>query len=125
MVGLAIERPMTPFSPFLTRSTPRRTATSKASAPSLSSALLLTWVANAATAQSVAPTPTPTPPAAAPITQQIVVTGKPLQRDVLAQPASVLSGEALLMRRAATLGETQQHLVRAERRTAGHPRPGR
>ena len=41
-----------------------------------------------------------------PSTATIVVTGNPLGRDTLAQPASVLSGEALADRRAATLGET-------------------
>ena len=36
----------------------------------------------------------------------IVVTGNPLGRDTLTQPASSLSGDALLQRRAATLGDT-------------------
>lgn len=39
-------------------------------------------------------------------TATVVVTGNPLGRDTLAQPATVLSGEALADRRAATLGET-------------------
>ena len=45
---------------------------------------------------------------AAPIstTQTIVVTGNPLGRERGAAPASVLSGEALLLKRAGTLGET-------------------
>ena len=44
----------------------------------------------------------------APMTQlaPIVVTGNPLRSEQLAVPASVLSGEALLLRRGSTLGET-------------------
>lgn len=38
--------------------------------------------------------------------QQLVITGNPLQRDALAQPASVLAGDELVRRRAGTLGET-------------------
>ncbi len=38
--------------------------------------------------------------------QTVVVTGNPLGRDSLAQPASVLSGVGLSVRRAGTLGET-------------------
>lgn len=38
--------------------------------------------------------------------QTIVVTGNPLGRDTLLQPASVLSGPGLSLRRAASLGET-------------------
>ena len=38
--------------------------------------------------------------------QTIIVTGNPLGRELAAQPASVLSGEGLLLRRAGTLGET-------------------
>lgn len=38
--------------------------------------------------------------------QQIVITGNPLQREALTQPASVLAGDELLRRRATTLGET-------------------
>lgn len=52
-------------------------------------------------AQSSAAAPASSLPA-----QQVVITGNPLQRDALAQPASVLSGEPLLLRRASTLGET-------------------
>jgi iron complex outermembrane recepter protein len=36
----------------------------------------------------------------------VVVTGNPLGRDVLAQPASVLAGDGLVLKRASTLGET-------------------
>lgn len=39
-------------------------------------------------------------------TQTIVITGNPLGRSGASQPVSVLSGDALLQRRAATLGET-------------------
>ncbi|MCA0175012.1 MAG: TonB-dependent receptor [Proteobacteria bacterium] len=39
-------------------------------------------------------------------TQTVLITGNPLAQDTLAQPASVLTGDALLTRRAATLGET-------------------
>ncbi|HZF79268.1 MAG TPA: TonB-dependent receptor plug domain-containing protein, partial [Rubrivivax sp.] len=39
-------------------------------------------------------------------TQTIVITGNPLGRSGSTQPVSVLSGDALLQRRAATLGET-------------------
>lgn len=38
--------------------------------------------------------------------QTVVITGNPLGRDTLALPASVLSGDGLAQRRAATLGET-------------------
>lgn len=39
-------------------------------------------------------------------TQTVVVTGNPLGRSSFVQPASLLAGDALLQRRAATLGET-------------------
>jgi iron complex outermembrane receptor protein len=39
-------------------------------------------------------------------TQTIVITGNPLQREAGAQPATVLAGEGLLIRRSSTLGET-------------------
>lgn len=39
-------------------------------------------------------------------TTTVIVTGNPLGRDNLAQPASSLSGDALMLRRAATLGDT-------------------
>lgn len=39
-------------------------------------------------------------------TQQVVITGNPLGRNDTTQPSQVLSGEALVLRRAATLGET-------------------
>lgn len=39
-------------------------------------------------------------------TATVVITGNPLERDIGAQAASVLSGSGLLLRRAATLGET-------------------
>jgi iron complex outermembrane recepter protein len=39
-------------------------------------------------------------------TQTVVVTGNPLGRDELAQPASVLAGDGLVLRRAGTLGDT-------------------
>src|SRR5688500_4194164 len=38
--------------------------------------------------------------------QTIVVTGNPLGRDELTQPASVLAGDGLVLRRAGTLGDT-------------------
>jgi iron complex outermembrane recepter protein len=38
--------------------------------------------------------------------QTVVITGNPLGRNALAQPASVLSGDGLALRRASTLGET-------------------
>jgi len=42
--------------------------------------------------------------------QTVVITGNPLGRDSAAQPANVLSGDALAQRRAATLGETLEGL---------------
>lgn len=39
-------------------------------------------------------------------TQTVVITGNPLGRNAVAQPASVLSGTGLTLRRAGTLGET-------------------
>jgi iron complex outermembrane receptor protein len=42
----------------------------------------------------------------APATASVVITGNPLGREVGAQPASVLAGDGLALRRAATLGET-------------------
>ena len=38
--------------------------------------------------------------------ETIVVTGNPLGREALAQPAASLAGDALLQRRAGTLGDT-------------------
>jgi iron complex outermembrane receptor protein len=58
----------------------------------------LLLLAGHAFAQS--PTQTQTPP------QTVVITGNPLGRSAGTQPVSVLSGDALLQRRAATLGET-------------------
>ena len=55
------------------------------------------WLAHAQTAPAPAPTAPP---------QTIVITGNPLGREVASQAASVLSGDALLQRRAGTLGET-------------------
>ena len=55
------------------------------------------WLAPAALAQS-------TPPASKP--QTVVITGNPLQRSEALQPASVLGGDELTLRRAGTLGET-------------------
>jgi len=40
----------------------------------------------------------------------IVITGNPLGRDTLLQPSSVLQGDELLLRRAASLGETLEGL---------------
>ncbi|HSI59362.1 MAG TPA: TonB-dependent receptor [Ideonella sp.] len=65
--------------------------------------------APAAWSQATAAAPAAQPPgvtlAAAP-TERVVVTGNPLGGDELAQPASVLSGDRLTLRRAGTLGET-------------------
>ena len=43
-------------------------------------------------------------------TEQVVITGNPLGSGELAQPTNVLSGERLMLRRAATLGETLEGL---------------
>lgn len=51
-----------------------------------------------AQAQAAAPLPADTP--------TVVITGNPLGRDTLAQPSTVLTGDGLTLRRAATLGET-------------------
>ena len=62
-------------------------------APLLLSAIALAAVASSAMAQTAPP-------------QTLVITGNPLGREPGATPASVLSGSALLQRRAGTLGET-------------------
>lgn len=67
----------------------------------LAPALLSLFVLPPVTARAQA---VPADPATAAST--IVVTGHPLGGDGLAQPASVLSGDALVRRRAGTLGET-------------------
>ncbi len=68
----------------------------------------LAWVASlpalAQTGPAAAPADTPTLPPAA--RQSVVITGNPLRRDDPHQPASVLSGDALTLRRAASLGDT-------------------
>ena len=59
---------------------------------------LLSALAGPAAAQTPAP--------AAPGTSTVVITGNPLGQSALAQPSTVLSGDALTLRRAGTLGET-------------------
>jgi iron complex outermembrane recepter protein len=59
-------------------------------------AAALSLLAQAAAAQS-------TPP---PATQSVVITGNPLRQADVAQPTTVLGGDALAARRAATLGDT-------------------
>lgn len=59
-------------------------------------------VAAAAVAVAVAPAAA----LASTTTERVVITGNPLGADTLAQPATVLSGDKLTLRRAATLGET-------------------
>ena len=59
---------------------------------------------SAALAQAVPPTPAIT--TAPPTLERIVVTGNPLEQRELALPVSVLEGDALVLRRASTLGAT-------------------
>lgn len=68
--------------------------------------LSLRLVAAAAACCAAAPTFAQGTVAPASATTTIVVTGNPLGRDDLLQPASVLTGDALTERRAGTLGET-------------------
>ena len=49
-------------------------------------------------------------PALATETQQVIITGNPLGSGELAQPTTVLTGDRLMLRRAATLGETLEGL---------------
>jgi iron complex outermembrane receptor protein len=65
-------------------------------------ALIAAGLALPATAQTTA--------SASTAESTIVVTGNPLGRDSLAQPTSSLSGDTLLLRRAATLGDTLSSL---------------
>ncbi len=96
---------MQPISAFLLNLTPSRHRRDPSTGPRhrrdpsagprpawLLSALAL--AASAASAQAQVATPT------------VVITGNPLGRSALAQPASVLSGDGLVLRRASTLGET-------------------
>ncbi len=50
--------------------------------------------------------PPPTPPA-----NRVVITGNPLGSETLAQPSAVLTGDALALRRAGTLGDTLDGLA--------------
>ena len=59
-----------------------------------------------ALAASLACLATPAGAQTAPLPATVVITGNPLGREAVAQPASVLSGDSLLLRRASTLGET-------------------
>ena len=72
-------------------------------------ASLLAALAGAAAAQTgpAAPASPGTEPAAA----RVVITGNPLGSSALAQPSAVLTGDALALRRAGTLGETLSGLA--------------
>jgi iron complex outermembrane recepter protein len=59
---------------------------------------------------TVAAQPAASVPQAEPAPATIVITGNPLGRDTLAQPGSSLSGDDLMLRRAATLGDTLEGL---------------
>ena len=90
-----------------------RTPALHARATALLGAALLAPLAGPAWAQSAAPAPpaatTPTsqtPQASDPAADRVVITGNPLGNDSLAQPSSVLAGDALAIRRAGTLGDT-------------------
>ena len=89
---------------------PARTALARAPLWRLSSfsAAMLTALALPALAQTAtqATPPTPAPTSSAAATATVVITGNPLGSAALAQPSSVLSGDALTLRRAGTLGET-------------------
>ena len=89
---------------------PARTALARAPLWRLSSfsAAMLTALALPALAQTAtqATPPTPAPTSSATATATVVITGNPLGSAALAQPSSVLSGDALTLRRAGTLGET-------------------
>lgn len=65
---------------------------------------LLAALSLPALAQTAAPAARP--PATTSATATVVITGNPLGNAALAQPSTVLSGDALTLRRAATLGET-------------------
>ena len=62
------------------------------------------WAVALATAIAAPPAKAQT--ATVPATATVVITGNPLGRDDASQPASVLAGAGLTLRRAATLGET-------------------
>ena len=65
-----------------------------------------------AAAQTSASTPTaPTSTNADPAAARVVITGNPLGNATLAQPSAVLTGDALALRRAGTLGETLSGLA--------------
>lgn len=84
---------------------PPRRATALAAALALLSPVVLAQVAAPATAPAAAAATR-----AAPVAASVVITGNPLGATQLAQPAEVLTGEALARRRAGTLGETLEGL---------------
>jgi iron complex outermembrane receptor protein len=63
-------------------------------------------VACAAACAAACSLPAAAQPAPAPAPSTVVITGNPLGREIGAQAASVLSGDALVLRRGGTLGET-------------------
>jgi len=67
---------------------------------------LAALIAAGLTQPATAQTPNPAPAAGS----TVVVTGNPLGRDSLAQPASSLSGDGLMLRRTVTLGDTLSSL---------------
>ena len=81
-----------------------RTLLASSRAAALLAGVLLAPLAVPAPAQATAPAPPgQTADAAA---ARVVITGNPLGSERLAQPSSVLSGDALVLRRAGTLGDT-------------------
>ena len=101
------------------RTTASRSTALRSTAPlaaAVFAAALLAPLAGPARAQSAAPSPapqtsqtgpsSPAPPSADPPAARVVITGNPLGNDSLAQPSSVLAGDALAIRRAGTLGDT-------------------
>jgi iron complex outermembrane receptor protein len=90
----------TPGLPDLTRRRIARKAAPRHLARMPLAAALLVVCADASLAQT-------TEPAA----NRVVITGNPLGSDALAQPSNVLTGEALTLRRAGTLGDTLSGLV--------------
>jgi len=88
---------MTPISPGARRALRARLPVRPPLSPITAALLAGLCLHGAARAQTTTPTPAPA---------TVVVTGNPLATEALAQPSAVLTGDALALRRAGTLGDT-------------------
>ena len=88
-----------------------RTAAPKFQRHALAAASVLAMLVAMSSAATAQTSGSAAPATATPATTQVVITGNPLGSATLAQPSAVLTGDALALRRAGTLGETLSGLA--------------